>query len=313
MVPPDDDDQPMDEDDKKFRLRGKHFFLTYSSLEGQGVTSDVVVSSFLAEHDAAAIQAGEEKHRDGTTHVHILVKLGHDVDSTDPRYFDVGAAHPNIQRPPKKATGAKVKNWQLEKRAYTMKDGNFWPPETDPLSYRHMGFMLGPKNFRNHKADWEAFVKQCEAKHIKSPYPFMLMDGTDVARPGPADKKCGYIICGPSNCGKTYHFGQQFKGKSVYKPTYGDHMWDAYNQEEIVWFDDHAKIDRAHVMLLIECHQVATSIGARYYNKSLPIGRRTGVIITCNRDNLPHWHSDEAIRTRMHFIDLYPSAARMTV
>lgn len=283
----DDEDKMEDDTAEKFRLRGKHFFLTYSSLENQGVASDTILGSMLVDHNAAAIQAGEEKHRDGSTHIHIVMKLAEPVDSTDVRYFDVAGAHPNIQRPPKKATGAKVKNWQIEKRAYVMKDGNFWPPEEDPLSYRHMGFMLGPKNFRNNKADWEAFKANCEMKRDASPYPFKLMDGTVVNKPGPADKKCGYIICGPANCGKTYHFGKEFANKKVYKPAYGDHMWDAYNQEEVVWFDDHAKISKSDVMLLIECHQVKTHIGARYYNKQLPMNRRTGVIITCNRDNRP--------------------------
>jgi len=79
---------------KKFRLKGKNFFLTYPKclLERQEV-ADLLLSIVACE----CIMVAKELHMDGLPHIHVFLTAKKKVDVSRPTYFDVGGYHGNYQ------------------------------------------------------------------------------------------------------------------------------------------------------------------------------------------------------------------------
>jgi len=80
---------------KKFRINSRSVFLTYPqcSLDKQ------ILLNFLAslKHEASYIIVCHEKHKDGSPHLHAVVKFQNKVDIKKETYFDINGFHPNIQ------------------------------------------------------------------------------------------------------------------------------------------------------------------------------------------------------------------------
>jgi len=79
----------------KFRINAKSVFLTYPQCD--------LTNQFLMNHLASLkyecdyIITCEEKHADGSPHMHAVLKFKKKVDIRNEAFFDISGFHPNIQ------------------------------------------------------------------------------------------------------------------------------------------------------------------------------------------------------------------------
>lgn len=101
--------------EKKFRVQGKHFLLTYMNINK---TKSEVMNFFKEKFNIVKGVFSEEiAPTTGTYHVHCFVKLPMKKDIRSPRYFDIEKFHPNIET---------VKNGESVNTVdYVIKKGNY--------------------------------------------------------------------------------------------------------------------------------------------------------------------------------------------
>ncbi len=98
-----------------YRFQAKNIFLTYSRcLETPQSLIDFLRDK-LETRNPVYICVAEEEHEDGIPHLHAFISLSKKLDTANPRYFDAGDYHPNIQS----------SNFPKENLDYVQKDGNF--------------------------------------------------------------------------------------------------------------------------------------------------------------------------------------------
>ena len=107
-----------------FRIVGRRFFLTYSSILPRSSSTDEVdsiVDLFTGYFmDADLYRACLETHQDGSYHIHVLLFYNRTRVITDDRSFDIEGCHPNIRRVPSTKR-------DLERTLnYIKKHGHYW-------------------------------------------------------------------------------------------------------------------------------------------------------------------------------------------
>lgn len=76
-------------------LQGRLFFLTYAKAD---LTCDTVYTTLNDKRPVQRAVIVRELHADGEPHIHAAVEFAQRFGTRDPRYFDVGQYHPNVQR-----------------------------------------------------------------------------------------------------------------------------------------------------------------------------------------------------------------------
>lgn len=75
--------------EKKFRLRGKNFFLTFPQCPEE-LTKEYLKETWSSQWlNLTNMTIGEERHDDGGKHFHILLQFPKAMDIIDPSYFDI--------------------------------------------------------------------------------------------------------------------------------------------------------------------------------------------------------------------------------
>jgi Geminivirus Rep catalytic domain. len=82
------------EQPKKFRLNGKGFFLTYPQCP---LSKEQVHEHLATLGEIVNGVIAEEKHEDGSPHVHAYIRFAKEKDVRKPEYFDIGEYHGNYQ------------------------------------------------------------------------------------------------------------------------------------------------------------------------------------------------------------------------
>lgn len=100
-----------------YRLRGKHFLITWSQVDW-GVTWDDVQALLVGPIGATAYSVGREHHADGGIHFHAYVAYDRSQDRTIRDQWDLSGQHPNIK-------AKRSKPEQESAHTYTKKDGDF--------------------------------------------------------------------------------------------------------------------------------------------------------------------------------------------
>lgn len=280
--------------EKKFRLQGSNVFLTYAACE---IGCNGILEILQEKVRISKWIMCDEKHVDGTGHSHLLLHFASKLDTIDERFFDVVDENYNNYHPNIKVPGKDFKRWIQDKEDYCMKDGNFY------ASYEIR--VIGRENYIKKKADLQAWWDDCRFRQLKSPFPLKIF-GLTINEPTGDDKKCGLIVIGKPNSGKTQTLLQQVHDKQCYYVCSKIHKWDNYNGERLVVYDD-MESDYEEVFKLMEIKPVNMYLPARYNNKRLPTGR-IAVIILCNEDNIPRWINKEGVNERFNIIHWPPAA-----
>ena len=79
----------------KYRLQAKQVFLTYPKCEA---TKEELADHLGSLRETTRLVVAEEKHADGTPHLHAYVNYVKKLDTTNPRFFDYKDNHPNVQK-----------------------------------------------------------------------------------------------------------------------------------------------------------------------------------------------------------------------
>lgn len=98
-----------------FDFNAKNVFLTYPQCP---LSKEEVLQSLQAKHEVSSYTVSEEKHSDGTPHVHALIVFSKRLHTSNERYFDLGVYHPNIKT-------LKTKSDVSRTHTYVIKDGQF--------------------------------------------------------------------------------------------------------------------------------------------------------------------------------------------
>lgn len=164
--------------EKQFRLRTKKLLLTYPKYATEPPDVEVVKARLLELCGKSGIPevcigglVAREQHADGTWHIHAVLDYEQPTAINEPRVFDLGDRHPNMQG---------VRSYSAVLR-YTSKDGEYtrWgtaeaPPNRAELLRKlvdaqlkpheavklYPGFLVGYSRFVN---DYNAFMSDCAA------------------------------------------------------------------------------------------------------------------------------------------------------
>lgn len=282
-------------EEKRFRFNAHSVFLTYArseagsfcSLHGRvpscppdslcetfqdaGLTFDRI-EGFFKQLGAYQWAIGRELHRAEGEHYHVFATRRSRFNTSSPRFFDIGPFHPCI-RSVSKRSGC------LE---YVCKDGD----------YRLGGGLRlfgTSRNFRNARADFDAWTNYGrQMARPEARWPVVLPGGGSFAPGDKTTKRRHLIIYGPPSMGKTRWFDDWFGGTRVYAVPKTGHLWDQFELQSVVMFDDPKPFpDKGLLTTLCEVCSYDRSLPARYNNKLLPSGFVCTVIILCNEEDIP--------------------------
>lgn len=219
----------------KFRLQTKNIFLTYAKCE----LPKESLAAFLQEKlsiDYLCIT--QERHEDGSPHLHALLTTKNKVDIRDPRYFDAWDFHPKVE-------SARDTDFV---RTYILKE------DKEPLevgeycgnSKRAVMKKLSETKEKNElilntpltnlvqtgHINIYSYKQYSEAKRLYS------LDILKSAQTLIVERTCLWIYGQPGS-GKSYA-ARTLYGDNVYLKQQ-NHWWQGYNGEPVVLIDDYDK------------------------------------------------------------------------
>lgn len=277
----------MSDDNKKFRINAQTFALTYPKCP---LTKERVQKFIKNKHPYDHIATCEEKHKDGTPHLHVYVRFQKKLNIKDEKHFDIHKTvdnielyryHPNIQ-------GCRnSKQWY----EYVLKGGNY-------IQNFDWDF-LSPKDFLKRKNDFEAFKMHLYKISLSQCPKEITLNETLFKNEGKKRHIC--LITDP-NWGKTQWIEDTFEGKSIFKANNGKYPLDDYDGEEIIIFDDY--IPKCNLLLNISnVYKTLTPVGdTRYHTKYWPLKQQRWIILLLNTP--PDYTIRDNIIARFNIIDL---------
>lgn len=204
---------------KKFRYQAKSVFLTYAHVGV--ITPEDILAELGHLGDVAQYSIGKEEYpkEPGKYHIHALVRYVDKIDTVNPAYFDVLGLHPNIKR---------IKNYKAALH-YCIKDGDFIEDWT----------LTWGVNYSKEKANRNEWMRDRKVAMMKkNTWPITMPGGRKQKKPGPDDKKCNWLIVGPSDWGKSKWVYDTFKGKSKFRARASKYTFEGYAKEPIIICDD---------------------------------------------------------------------------
>jgi len=247
----------------KFRLNAKNIGLTYPQCNLDFPTfMDLLMGGHGRKCDKYAV--GREEHADGNWHYHVYMHFPTKLNIKDPRYFDLEVDnqapqwlinkyqgnnavlesllereiyHPNIKKFGSKRSDPDIDRWI----SYCKKEGN-WEQHgflENLFTFKHWD------GYRKQKADLQAWEYDAKAQQRKEPFPFELPDGRLIEKPqldddGKHEKRRSWLILGPPDVGKSFHFLNEFaKARAYWRPN-NKYPYEsaAYRQESVIVIDD---------------------------------------------------------------------------
>lgn len=251
----------------KFRVNAKCFALTYPKC---CASKELICEALVGMHNPVRVIVSEEKHEDGSPHIHAMVLYTIKKNIKDSRHFDIGGFHCNIQ-------GVKCReDWEH----YIKKDDNWVAYEKgfDPDDYA-----IGKKRKSFEDLEW---VKQFRQLHsVKAIVWPVSMGIVTMNIPDAKLKKRHAWICGPPDTGKTYWMNLCFKDQKVFVPANTEYPFENYNDEDLIVYDD--KIPKfEEIASVTNTYFVNTPIfgKVRYQTKYWKCGHARNVIVLSNKE-----------------------------
>ena len=290
--------------EQKFRFCSRSAFLTYprcpilprNYLRHIGFDREQIKTAF----------GKQEKHLDGTLHLHIWITFIRKVDTVNPRYFDATIGndeemqrvtyHCNIRREDRRRSG--VSN-AIRAYEYLCKYDGTVPVDIVGST------RLYPtsRNFRKEYGDRSQWLAYLAVSAMPAPtYPIRLPDGDEADTPLASCKQRHLWIWGPASSGKTLWLEKNIVCFRNYRVAGTMYPFDNYDGEQIIVYDD--VIPKAEHLLSI-CNSSAYPRPCpgqtRYHVRYVP-GNLVTLVIVCNNhciDNLFNGESD-ATRAAIH-------------
>lgn len=264
-----------------FRLNCRQFFLTYPKCT---LSQQELLDLIPNKENIKNYYISQEKHQDGTPHLHAYIEYSTKKNIKDPKHFDIKGFHPNIQS---------VKN-KKNVISYVCKYGNFIHNQKLDIS--------NPINYLKRKKDFEAWQNDIsQPKDIT--YPITIFDQI-INKPDPSIKQRHLWVIGPPDWGKTYAIQKAFAGLKVFLRSDNSYPFEDYNNEDIIIYDDF-KPTFEEIAAVTTTYLIKTTVygNTRYQKKYWPINHTRTIIIISNHE--PEYNNhQEAINKRFQLISL---------
>lgn len=271
-------------DARSFRFNRSNAFLTYPKCP---IDPSQFMSAFEFRDSVKLCFAKQEKHADSTDHLHVFVLFTKKLDSRNPRCFDLTISesryHPNIKK-----TRGRGKEDIQGIYEYLCKDGG-----TPTVLAGSLNLFPTSKDFLKRSRDFDAWRVYQYSRSCPDPvYPLRAPDGTDIPVPNPRNKRRHLWLHGPPSTYKTWWLiSQVITHYRAYKCIAGQYTFDNYNGEQIIYWND---LEPKFEQLLDICDTYPRMRDApsqtRYFQKQIPAGLVTLVIVTANRSINDMYH-----------------------
>lgn len=260
--------------EKQFRLRTKKVFLTYPKYAAEQPELEVVKARLLelcGQHgvpeDCVGGLVARELHQDGTWHIHAVLDYELQTAINQPRAFDLGDRHPNVQA---------VRSFSAVLR-YASKDGEYlrWgtaeaPPSRAELLRKCVDAQLKPheavKLYPNFLMGYSRFVNDYNA--------FM----SDVQADQEQDRDVTtYWLYGAAGTGKSRWAREQYP--TAYRLPRTGRWFNGYSgQAELIMDDYRCQFSYSELLSILDRYPI------RLETKGGMISARwTTVVITCDK------------------------------
>lgn len=272
-----------------YRLQGKHLSLTYPRCD----VSLEDLLTFLRNKQSGSrmvrsVIVSSETHEDGGLHRHAYVQYDGRVNLSNPRFFDFGEFHPNIQ------SCRNVEAW----KNYVRKDGTFleWESDIEEVDLVTIASRMSRREFLMyavaHKIPSYAYHDAIALSNDESSLITFYDDPNDnfayVFDKDMADYHFmtdkTNILVGPTGCGKTLKCLREMK-KPLLMVSHIDQLKHLGLHHKSVLFDD---MNFSHLPLQAQIHlcdrQYGRAIHRRYGTTVIPAD--TQITITCNETPL---------------------------
>lgn len=283
---------------------GKRFFLTYPRCDK---SKEQLLTFFRTRGQVFRYTIAEEKHADGTPHLHACIEF-EDTERHDMRWLDFEGHHPNKQDP---------RNWNAC-REYCRKDKNFIEDDSQRMESTLQSIDLALEVLKyDKKIDWMSY---CAGKKISfqyadyawrevhSPNATILLDEHDGRMCNALQSFCFspdlhrcLILIGESGCGKTTWAKRNMPKPCLFVSHIDDlKCFDPCLHKSII-FDDvsFTHYPRTAQIAIVDFDN-PRSIHCRHSNAFIPAG-----IYKCFTANeLPLLTSDPAIRRRIRIYNI---------
>lgn len=288
----------------KFKVVGRHFFLTYPQCPVPKEDLLAHLQSIVAVQDYAI---GQEKHADGNLHLHAYIKLSKRTSFSKQDKFDYLTHHPNIQV---------VRNVAAV-RQYVQKDGNYIASiKLDPwlaaIQHAKDGNIdiamqeLPAKDIVMSGNKIRANLENLRVRdnNINKSYLFKVVPGID----GWHRKLHTLWLHGPSGIGKTQYAKSLFNNPLIVR--HMDQLKQLRDTNDGIIFDDmsFAHWPREAVIHLVDLRD-DSGLNVKHGHVVIPAGLPR--VIT---SNVWIWPIDDtnAIRRRVHYVNVREDIRIMT-
>jgi len=301
--------------ERKFRFNARKTFLTYAKCP---IRPEDFLSHFPLVDRVATCFAKQERHQDGTLHLHAYVSFTQKLDLSSPQCFDLlermpangdgadGAGdlirfHPNIKR----VAGAEdlVRTYE-----YLCKDGV--PPAELAGKVDLYKFS---KNFCNVFRDRTSWLNYRRGiSQGKPSWPIDGPSGQSFGNPQDAGKKRNVWLWGPPDSGKTKWLEEKVYCYQNYKVGNNRYPFDLYCDQQIIVYDD--LLPKAqHLLVLGNTSKFARPVpgDTRYHQRIIPPGLALWTVVASNLTIAQAFEEEspstvEAIRARFIEIEMLP-------
>lgn len=225
---------------KKFRVNSKNLFITFPKCP--------LAKSVIGEHiwntiSCTYVMVSQEKHQDGSLHLHVLAQSKKKFDIRNARVLDLEGYHPSIET---------ARGTYEQVRTYMTKE------DSEPWEFGEADKIMGKRSDKTKEG-----IKERNALLLSKPLVELVKEGEvrlesyvsmkkniaqfkmDELKIGDyMERRCLWLY-GPPGCGKSRWCRENFPGFFT-KPQ--NKWWDGYKGEEVVVLDDYDTPTLSHYL-----------------------------------------------------------------
>lgn len=212
-----------------FKINAKQFLITWPKCD---LSPNEVLSLLQVQYQISKYTISQEKHNDGTPHVHALLVLSSRLHTTNARCFDLGTWHPNIKN-------LKTKKDVIQADNYVRKDGVFITNIQEVLGKRAA---LAKSIVEEGRITKKFIIENPEVIFLNysSINSWLSYFKKPFQKEPPSLKKRHYWVTGPSNSGKTYWLRTYLKFSTNFAqiPPNNDFQ-DVDEDTDVLYYDEY--------------------------------------------------------------------------